>query len=107
MGLGGATVEISFCDARLCADFNSFNLLSKRYGLKVAHSISTRMGVLKAAPTLIEVPRKPPVGLRAEKGTFTVSLAESRRLRFQSSPGAAPDKELEKVTHIEILGVEE
>lgn len=28
------------------------------------------------------------------------------RLRFQSSPGGAPDKELEKVIHIEILGVE-
>lgn len=100
-------MEISFCDARLCAVFNSFKLLCDSYGQDVALSISRRMAVLAAAPALIAVPRKPPINLRTEDGSYSVSLAQARRLRFQSllddPAGAEPDA----VKAIEILGVEE
>ncbi len=101
-------VDISFCDARLCAVFNSYSLLCDRFGQEVAQSISIRMGVLSAAPRLAAVPRKPPISLRAEKGTYTVSLASAKRLRFQPTDqdgaNAAPDPAA--VSGIEIVGVE-
>lgn len=100
-------MEISFCDARVCAIFNSYRLLCDSYGPDVARSIAVRMGVLLAAPSLVAVPRKPPISLKAEKGTYTVSLAQSYKLRFQPSrKGARTSAELEKVSAIEILGVE-
>jgi hypothetical protein len=100
-------VEINFGDARLCAVFNSFRSLCDSYGQDVAHSISLRMGVLAAAPTLVAVPRKPPINLRADRGTYSVSLVQARRLRFQSlSQGVSGTAEPEAVTAIEILGVD-
>lgn len=101
-------MEISFCDVELCAVFNSFGLLCDSYGQEVAHSISVRMSVLSAAPVLAAVPRKPPISLKAAEGTYTVSIAKSLRLRFQPSrKDVRASAELEKVTAIEILGVEE
>jgi hypothetical protein len=100
-------VEISFCDARLCAIFNSYHRLCESYGQDIAHSIRTRMGVLLAAPNLAAVSRKPPIGLRAGEGTYTVSLAQARRLRFQAGQREGQTSvELENITAIEILGVD-
>lgn len=100
-------MEISFCDARLCAVFNSIRLLHQSYGQEVAHSIALRMCVLSAAPTLIAVPRKPPISLRDDEGTYTVRLAKARLLRFQPSQrDAGASVEIEKVVAIEILGVD-
>ncbi|SCB55578.1 hypothetical protein GA0061098_104524 [Bradyrhizobium shewense] len=100
-------MEISFGDARLCAVFNSFRLLCNSYGRDVAHSIIIRMGVLAAAPSLVTVPRKPPISLKAEEGTYSVTLARARRLRFQPwEKGNSASIELEKITAIEIIGVE-
>ncbi|RUX21593.1 hypothetical protein EOA27_05660 [Mesorhizobium sp. M2A.F.Ca.ET.037.01.1.1] len=101
-------MEISFCDDQLCAVFNSYRLLRKVYGQELAHSIALRMGVLSAAPSLVAVPRKPPIRLRDEKGTYTVNLAKSRRLRFQSlqnADGTAVD--IEQITAIQILGLDQ
>lgn len=100
-------MEIGFCDARLCAIFNSYQLLCESYGREIARSVAVRMGLLLAAPSLAAVPRKPPIGLKAGEGTFTVSLAQARRLRFKpSSIGDHTSVELEKITAIEILGVD-
>ncbi|WP_292026310.1 hypothetical protein [Brevundimonas sp. UBA2416] len=98
-------MEISFCDAQTCAVFNSLSALRAKYGVEVAGSIVVRMGVLGAAPVLAAVPRKPPVSLTTEEGTYTVSLAQSRRLRFRPDQHPAGIK-LSKITAIEILGVE-
>jgi hypothetical protein len=101
-------VEISFCDPRLCRVFNSFRLLLDHYGPDVARSISIRMGVLVAAPLLAAVPRRPPISLKADKGTFTVNLIRTRRLRFQPTTrdGGRPPVDPEDITEIEIVGVE-
>jgi hypothetical protein len=105
--LGGATVEIEFSDARLCAIFNSIDRLSERYGKSVAQSIAVRMGVLAAAPALSHVPQKPPIGLKADGNTFTVELAGDRRLRFEpATPRARRRPSPDDVSHVTILGVE-
>lgn len=105
--LGRRIVEISFCDARTCAVFNCSRLLHARFGLQVAQSITVRMGVLLAAPALAAVPRKPPISLLSEEGTYTVNLAQSRRLRFLARHvGAGATPKASKITAIEIIGVE-
>jgi hypothetical protein len=101
-------VKISFCDARLCRVFNSYRLLREQYGPELAESISIRMGVLVAAPKLAAVPTRPPIGLRAEEGAFTVDLVRARRLRFQptAKDGTSPPDDPRAISSIEILGVE-
>lgn len=106
-GLGGATVEIEFSDARLRAIFNSIDRLRERYGESVAQSIAVRMGLLAAAPALSHVPQKPPIGLRADENAFTVDLSDDRRLRFEpTSHRARRQPSTDVVSHITILGVE-
>jgi len=100
-------VEISFCDAKTCAVFNSLSALRAKYGVEIAGSIVVRMGVLNAAPVLAAVPRKPPINLTTDEGDYTVSLAQSRRLRFRPDQKASSSlTKPSKVTAIQIIGVE-
>lgn len=100
-------MEISFCDATTRAVFNSLSALRAKYGVEVAGSIAVRMGVLGAAPVLDAVPRKPPISLISEEGTYTVNLAQSRRLRFlPDHPSLGGVIKPSNVTAIRIIGVE-
>lgn len=107
MRWGGATVEISFSDARLCAIFNSIDGLRKRYGKSVAQSIAIRMAVLASAPSLAHVPQRPPIGLKSDGSAFTVDLVDGKRVLFEPATSLRRrTTDLDVVTRITILGVE-
>lgn len=103
-----SSVQIGFGDARLCRVFNTYRLLKAEYGPDLAHSISIRMNVLAASRRLSDVPTRPPIRLRPQKGGFTVNLIETSRLRFQAAGtnGAEPPSDPAEIESIEILGVE-
>ena len=82
-------MEISFCEARLCAVFNSYDLLCAQFGAEVAWVIAIRMSVLASATDLSAVPTKPPIELCAEANAYSVSLDRGRRLRFRPANGTS------------------
>lgn len=99
-------MEISFCDTHLGSIFNSFELLRKSYGPDIAHSIAIRMGVLRAAPVLSLVPKRPPVSFKPVRGGYVVSLANSHILKFRASGTLPRSAGLDQISAIEIIGID-
>lgn len=108
--------DISFSSNKLAKTFNSEAELYKKYGKRIGELIKRRMMVLMAAPSLAEVPNRPPERmheLKGEKrGTFAVDLKHPFRLVFKPNYNRVPRKvdggiDLTKITLITILSVED
>lgn len=101
-------MEIVFRTKKLGRVLSSERLLVKEYGPQIARRVMVRMTVLRNAPSLADVPTKPPdrchelKGKRA--GQFAVDLLNPFRLIFRPFPTQAPSGQ---VTKIEILSVED
>lgn len=83
---------------------------------RLAKPLQMRLGVLKNAPTLADVPRDPPVRCHLLTGDlaghFAIVLKENWRLIFRPDHDPVPTKEdqgidLKKITAIVIEGVED
>lgn len=102
-------MEISFRDAQLCRTFNTYVLLERQFGVELAQCISVRMAALSAAPSLANIPSRPPLNLKRSSGSYTVGLVGTRYLRFRpdgkKGGQLAPDKP-HLIKSIEIIGVE-
>jgi proteic killer suppression protein len=108
-------VDIIFATARLEKIFASEKLLRKEYGIQ-ADKIIIRMGVLKAAAVLADIPEQKPERrheLKGEKkGIFAVDLRQPFRLLFEPALTPPPKKEdgsldTSLIKSIRILGVED
>lgn len=107
---------ITFKNDNLEKLINSEHSLRKKFGKDCGRKIMRRMVVLRAATTLAEVPYKPPERCHPLKGDrkeqFAVWADKQFRIIFQPKHGSLPRKDdgdidLEKVTAIEILEVED
>ncbi|MFW6223078.1 MAG: type II toxin-antitoxin system RelE/ParE family toxin [Bacteroidota bacterium] len=96
--------------------FNSERELIKKYGKEQAAKIKMRMGVLKSAGNLSQVPVQPPDrchGLSGKlEGYYAVDLKNPFRLIFRPVCDELPVKEdgstdLSKITEIQICSVED
>ncbi len=104
-------MEIGFSDAKLQRLFCDFRALKLQYGREMAAVISRRLGLLKAAPNLESIPRRPPISLSRVDGTlnrYTIALNSTHRLSFISGDlgRLSSHKKAAEVPTIEILGVE-
>ena len=109
-------MDISFCNQRLKATYNSEKKLLRKYGAENARLIGRRMAVLRAAPSLDDVPHQPP-DRRHElsqnrKGQFAVDVKHPFRLIFKPYHNPLPMKadgglDLQRITSVTILGVED
>lgn len=109
-------MNISFSTNKLGKAFNSERELMKKFGRENARYIMRRMTVLHAAPSLYDVPFRPPERRHElggdRKGMFAVDIKHPFRLIFKPDHNPVPVKEdggidLKKVTSIVILGVED
>ncbi len=107
---------ISFVNRKLAKTFNSENELMKTYGKNNSIIIKRRLELLRAAPTLNDVPHSKPERRHElagdRKGEFTVDLKHPFRLVFQPDHDPVPIKkdggiDLNAVTAIMILNVED
>lgn len=109
-------MDILFKSTRLLKTFNSDKALQREYGSERARLIKRRMSLLRAAPTLADVPVEKPdrrhqlTGER--KNQFAVDLKHPFRLVFTPGHDPIPRTEdggidLKNVTAIIILGVED
>lgn len=108
--------SIGFKSRKLEKIFNSEKELNKEYGKRMGQIIRRRMMVLKAAPTLYDVPHTPPERRHElegkRKGTFAIDLEHPKRLIFEPAHNPVPYKEdggidLKMVTAITIMSVED
>lgn len=99
-------MEILFDDeqvARLCsvqAEMDAY------LGERAAKKLRCRLGMLRAAPTLADVPHAPPDELQAcqvRSGEYTVAVTGGRRLRFRALPSDRVSNDA--VQSIEIISV--
>ncbi len=108
-------MKITFARKKLEKTFNSERLLQREYG-EQAPRIMSRMAVLRAAPSLADVPVNKPdrrhelTGNR--KGTFAVDLNHPYRLVFEPAEIPVPRKDdggidLELVISIRIMKLED
>lgn len=109
-------MDITFASSKLEKVFNSASLLQREYGLEQAAKIKMRLAVLRAAPSLAQVPTMKPERchpLKGErKGAFAVDLKHPFRLVFKPHANPIPKTadggvDLEKVVSIQILEVED
>ena len=107
-------MEISFRTRKLQKEFSSGNTLKRKYGNRMALTIMARVGVLKNAGSLQNVPESPPERRHQLKGRrdeqFAVDLVHPYRLVFEPDHSKLPRNEsggidLERVTAIKILEV--
>ena len=108
--------NINFKSKKLQKTFNSEKKLQKKYGKNMATAIKKRMMVLRAAPTLDDVPHRSPERRHElkgkRKGAFAVDLVHPYRLVFKPAHDPVPTKDdggidLKSVTAITILEVED
>jgi len=109
-------MNIAFKTNKLKAIFNSQERLVKTFGPDRAKIIKQRMVFLRAAGNLKDIPVTPPY-LRHKlkgnyKGCFAVNVKHLYRLLFRPANDPLPMTEdgavdLQRVTNIEILGVED
>lgn len=109
-------MQIYFKNERDAQLFNKEKALVALHGKKIGRLIQRRMNLLVAAPTLADVPHKPPprrhelIGKR--KGQFAVDIDKKNRLIIIPDHNPVPRKkdgglDLKKITEIKILGVED
>lgn len=106
-------MEIIFTSKKLEKIFNTESLLRKEYG-KQAAAIMNRMAVLRAAPSLADVPTQPPERRHQLSGDFSgcfaLDLKHPYRLILKPAECPIPKKEdggidLEAVKMICIMDV--
>lgn len=109
-------MQVYFPNSRLHRLFSAEKKLRREYGTELAEKIKTRVRVLLHAPSLADVPHRPPDRCHQlsgdMKGTFAVDLKHPYRLIFKPADDPVPRKEdggidLKAVTSIVILGVED
>ncbi len=109
-------MDISFKNNKLQKVFNSSAELTKKYGARNARIIQRRMAFLRAAPTLAEVPHRPPERRHQlegrRKGEFAVDIEHPFRIVFKPGHNPVPKTkdggiDLTQVTAIEILSIED
>ena len=109
-------MEISFESNKLSKVFNSKKKLIQEYGPRNAEVIMRRMIVLQAAPSLNDVPHRPPERRHElgqnRAGQFAVDLMHPYRLVFRPNHDTISLKadggiDLKQVTAITIIEVED
>ena len=109
-------MDIDFKSKKMEKAFNAERLLQKEYGSHQAQLIQRRMSVLRASPTLADVPVEKPDRRHQLTGNreneFAVDLKQPSRLIFAPSHNPIPRTEdggidLQLVTAIRILEIEE
>jgi plasmid maintenance system killer protein len=112
---GFTLLEISFKNKRLRKLFESAPELQRKYGNRVARTIMMRIGVLKEASHLGEVPTTKPERCHQLKANrdeqFAVDLVHPNRLVFVSSHNPTPRNddgginkhEVKAITIIEVV----
>lgn len=109
-------MDIQFINSKLQKVLCSENEIIRQYGQQNAKKIKNRMGVLRSAPTLAQVPTVPPDRchpLKGDyKGCYAVDVNHPCRLIFRPAHNPVPKKEdggidLIAVTAIEILDVKD
>ena len=107
-------MAIAFQNRKLEKTFNSADALQKAYGDRMARTIQMRLAVLKAAPTLAQVPTTPPDRRHQLRGDrdeqFAVDLVHPRRLVFEPNYEPLPRRadggiDTEQVTAITIIDI--
>lgn len=108
-------MDIDFKSKKMMKTFNSKERLQKEYGPEQARLIQRRMWVLRAAPTLADVPTEKPERRHQLKGDrkdqFALDLKQPSRLIFEPNHNPIPRTEdgsidLRSVTAITILEIE-
>jgi hypothetical protein len=106
-------VEICFPDEERQKLFSNCRKLRTKFGDALAEVICSRLGVLKRASSLGDVPQSAPFDLARvedQQATFSVSLPEGKRLFFEA---LAPEDvtlteiSLSKIRYVQVLGVED
>ena len=96
--------------------FNTDKELVRKYGPQQARKVQLRLGFLKAAENLGQVPVTPPTRCHElsddRKGQFAVDIKHPQRLTFEPDHNPLPRKpdggiDLKKITIIKIIGVED
>lgn len=109
-------MDIVFKTNKLEKTFNSAKELQRAYGADNAGKIMVRMAVLRAAPSLAEVPKEKPDRCHPHigdgRGHYTVDVKNPFRLIFEPVPPELPLNErnqviLAKITAIRILDVKD
>ena len=106
-------MNISFTDARLADEMNSFAKLSRMYGAAIAKTITRRLAQLRAAAVLAEMQVGNCHPLKGDReGTFAVSVGKGYRLLFAPADEPVPrhpDGGIASaaVTALVIIGVED
>lgn len=107
-------MDILFRTRKLARIFNSREALVKQYGSRQAGKIMTRMGVLRAAARLGDVPSERPDRCHAltgdRAGEYAVDLVHPFRLVFRPyahEPAQGSATNPASVTSIQIIGVED
>ncbi|MFS2175627.1 system killer suppression protein [Rhizobium pisi] len=108
-------MELDFVSNKLRRQMESPAELQKAFG-QLSRPIQMRLGILKNATSLADVPRTPPERCHLLfghlEGHFAVVLKDNWRLIFRPNHDPVPKKEdrgidLERVTAIMIEGVED
>ena len=109
-------MEILFKSTKLRKIVSSEALLVREFGKENARSIMRRLVVLQAAECLSDVPRKRPERCHAlsgkRQGQYAVDVKHPYRIILQPANDPIPlledgSVDLERVTSIRILGVED
>lgn len=87
-------MDISFKTKNLDKTLNQEKALHKKYGDRMAKTVSRRLAVLRSAPTLSSVPATPPDRLHLltgrRKGQYAVDLVHPMRLVFEPDHDPVP-----------------
>lgn len=112
-GRGGVEMDFSFASKKLKKQLSDGKQITKAFGSN-AKRLQLRLGVLRKARSLADVPTEPPDRchqLRADRDEhFAVVLRKNWRLEFVVDHDPIPRKndggiDLKQVTKIKILGV--
>ncbi len=102
-------MEICFSDVQVRDLCCSRKALVSKFGTELAKMICCRLSMLKAAPTLDDVPIAPPISLSPldGKGRFSMNLGKGYRLLLQAeAPKAVKANKTSKINDILIIGIE-
>lgn len=108
-------MEFDFANKKLSRQMSSAAEMQKAFG-QLARPLQMRLGVLKNAATLADVPRVPPERCHAltndRAGQYAVSLKDNWRLLFRPDHDPVPKRadggiDLSSVTAIMIDGIED
>lgn len=109
-------MDIVFKSKKLEKTLNSETEMYRKYGKEIGRLVMRRLQFLRAAPTLGDVPQKPPERCHElsgdRKGEFAVDLKHPYRLIFRPYHDPVPGKkdsgiDLNKITVIEIISIED